>query len=92
MFVTVTDSQWDEGSITYNTAPPADGIPLVRVPRVWLIYMMLTRRYGTIVVIQQQQLQQGEEDGIVGSNNNNFHHSLKYYDVLSLLPIISVGT
>jgi hypothetical protein len=28
MFVTVTDSQWDEGSITYNNAPPADGIPL----------------------------------------------------------------
>ncbi len=27
-FVTVTDSNWNEGTITYNNAPPADGIPL----------------------------------------------------------------
>ena len=28
MFITVTDSDWNEGTITYNNAPPADGIPL----------------------------------------------------------------
>jgi hypothetical protein len=28
MFITVTDSAWNEGSLTYSNAPPADGIPL----------------------------------------------------------------
>ena len=89
-FVTVTDSNWNEDTITYDDAPPADGLPL------GMLESVTAGQWYELDITQAITESVPLTICILGNHNDNVHYSSKEGEhspeiVLTLLEVVPLS-